>query len=137
VKQSRMEKYFKRIGITLIVMATLFLGMGQANAISVVSTLGNSPLGVSDVGNPVGQALSTGEPITDTSATFMFPSDYSPTSSASLAIKDADSIGTIDPTIVATWSSLRVTPVPIPGAVWLFGSGLAGLIGIGRKRLRK
>ena len=29
------------------------------------------------------------------------------------------------------------TPVPIPGALWLFGSGLAGLIGIGRWRMRK
>lgn len=27
--------------------------------------------------------------------------------------------------------------VPIPCAVWLFGSGLAGLVGIGRKRLKK
>ena len=30
-----------------------------------------------------------------------------------------------------------VSPVPIPGAVWLFGSGLAGLVGIGRWRKRK
>lgn len=29
------------------------------------------------------------------------------------------------------------SPVPIPGAVWLFGSGLAGLVGIGRWRMRK
>jgi hypothetical protein len=28
-------------------------------------------------------------------------------------------------------------PVPIPGAVWLLGSGLLGLVGIGRKRLKK
>jgi hypothetical protein len=28
-------------------------------------------------------------------------------------------------------------PVPIPGALLLFGSGLLGLVGIGRKRLRK
>lgn len=27
------------------------------------------------------------------------------------------------------------SPVPIPGAVWLFGSGLVGLIGLKRKRL--
>jgi hypothetical protein len=27
-----------------------------------------------------------------------------------------------------------VTPVPIPAAVWLFGSGLLGLAGIVRKR---
>jgi hypothetical protein len=28
-------------------------------------------------------------------------------------------------------------PVPIPGAVWLFGSGLIGLVGIGRKRFKR
>ena len=27
-----------------------------------------------------------------------------------------------------------ITPVPIPGAVWLFGSGLAGLLGIRRRK---
>ena len=29
---------------------------------------------------------------------------------------------------------LQSTPVPIPGAVWLFGSGLLGLIGISRRK---
>ena len=29
--------------------------------------------------------------------------------------------------------AVNVNPVPIPGAVWLFGSGLAGLIGLRRK----
>ena len=35
--------------------------------------------------------------------------------------------------------NVRITgaPVPIPGALVLFGSGLLGLVGIGRKRLRK
>ncbi|MEE8542003.1 MAG: hypothetical protein V3S66_10110, partial [Desulfobacterales bacterium] len=28
-------------------------------------------------------------------------------------------------------------PVPIPGAVWLFGTGLIGLVGINRKRAKK
>ncbi len=31
----------------------------------------------------------------------------------------------------------RPSPVPIPGSLILFGSGLLGLIGIGRKRLKK
>jgi hypothetical protein len=30
-------------------------------------------------------------------------------------------------------ASLSVAPVPVPGAVWLFGSAVAGLIGFGRK----
>ena len=29
--------------------------------------------------------------------------------------------------------NLDFEPVPIPGAVWLLGSGLAGLVGLGRK----
>jgi hypothetical protein len=29
------------------------------------------------------------------------------------------------------------TPVPIPGAVWLLGSGLIGLVAMGRRRLKK
>jgi len=28
----------------------------------------------------------------------------------------------------------KVAPVPIPGAVWLFGSGLMGVVGLGRKK---
>ena len=39
-----------------------------------------------------------------------------------------------------TWfflDDVDVSPVPIPGAVWLFGSGLAGLVGIGRRRMKK
>ena len=31
-------------------------------------------------------------------------------------------------------ASLSVTPVPVPAAVWLFGSGLIGLIGIARRK---
>ena len=27
-------------------------------------------------------------------------------------------------------------PVPVPAAVWLFGSGLIGLIGVGRRKVR-
>jgi hypothetical protein len=34
------------------------------------------------------------------------------------------------------WTS-NTTPTPIPGALLLFGSGLLGLVGIGRKRFKK
>ena len=33
--------------------------------------------------------------------------------------------------------TLRVQPVPVPAAVWLFGSGLAGLVGVMRRRQSK
>ena len=35
------------------------------------------------------------------------------------------------------WSNMSTTPVPIPGAVWLFGSGVLGLLGIGYTRRRR
>ncbi|PPD35487.1 MAG: hypothetical protein CTY19_00070 [Methylomonas sp.] len=31
-------------------------------------------------------------------------------------------------------ASLSVAPVPVPGAVWLFGTAIAGMIGIGRRK---
>jgi hypothetical protein len=31
---------------------------------------------------------------------------------------------------------LVLTPVPVPAAVWLFGSGLAGLAGLARRRMK-
>jgi hypothetical protein len=31
--------------------------------------------------------------------------------------------------------TLEATPVPLPAAVWLFGSGLLGLVGVGRRRM--
>ena len=30
--------------------------------------------------------------------------------------------------------SLQTSPVPVPAAIWLFASGLIGLIGISRKK---
>jgi hypothetical protein len=31
-------------------------------------------------------------------------------------------------------ASLSVAPVPVPGAVWLFGTAMAGMVGIGRRK---
>ena len=39
--------------------------------------------------------------------------------------------------LYTNFQSPESAPVPIPGAVWLLGSGLIGLVGIGRKRLQK
>ncbi len=38
-------------------------------------------------------------------------------------------------TVSFTYSfDLLLTPVPVPAAVWLFGSGLIGLIGVARRK---
>lgn len=46
-------------------------------------------------------------------------------------IEDTDATGT---TYLATGILTSVTVVPIPAAVWLFGSGLIGLIGVARRK---
>jgi len=215
VKQRRMGKNCKRIGVTFIVMATIFLGMGQANAIPIVSTLGNS-IGDYNKGLTVGQAFTTGQPITIGTAEFLFGGGWTPTAGAYLTIQnnvlDINGYGKLGSTVYDTWTTpsisgnkltysgnytlsanttywlvlhdsvsqgiayttgtnkelnfgaslpeiynnfetasgtpyywalefgptmFAINPVPIPGAVWLFGSGLAGLVGIGRRRMRK
>lgn len=39
-------------------------------------------------------------------------------------------------TLSGTWdgASFQMSPVPVPAAVWLFGSGLLGLVGIARRK---
>ncbi len=39
-----------------------------------------------------------------------------------------------DLTVSGTWLSFEMTPVPVPAAVWLLGSGLIGLAGIARRK---
>jgi len=36
--------------------------------------------------------------------------------------------------IFGVWHTFTLTPVPVPAAVWLFGSGLLGLAGVARRK---
>ena len=40
----------------------------------------------------------------------------------------------LDPTIEAGLDNVMLNPIPVPAAVWLFGSGLLGLVGVARRR---
>jgi hypothetical protein len=35
------------------------------------------------------------------------------------------------------WGAITITPVPVPAAVWLFGSGLFGLAGVARRKINR
>jgi hypothetical protein len=50
-------------------------------------------------------------------------------------VKDPNVNDENDATVIAVWSS--ASPVPIPGAVWLLGTGLASLAGIKTRRKKK
>lgn len=47
----------------------------------------------------------------------------------------AEALTPID--IGTIWNSFPASPVPVPAAVWLMGSGLVGLLGLGGKRPRR
>jgi len=46
----------------------------------------------------------------------------------------ADFDGLIDMTPTGVGSEVTINAVPVPAAVWLFGSGLLGLVGVARRR---
>ncbi|MBS4050374.1 MAG: peptidase M10 [Methylomonas sp.] len=53
---------------------------------------------------------------------------------ASLPLFAEDGITLLNDGTYGVVASLSVQPVPVPGAVWLFGSAMAGLIGFGRRK---
>lgn len=65
----------------------------------------------------------------------LYDYDFNPLTSAQDNISTHDTF--IDNAILPNYGGsflVRVSAVPIPGAVWLFGSGLLGLIGMARRR---
>lgn len=70
------------------------------------------------------------------------PYDLSAMTTYNAAIEASDQVfgSSITPTISTTASPTQVfavwTPVPVPAAAWLFGSGMLALAGLGRRRSR-
>jgi hypothetical protein len=60
---------------------------------------------------------------------------YSDFGSAAFGLPDLTDPGTDGAAFLG--ANFQLTPVPLPAAVWLFGSGLAGLGSLARVRLRK
>jgi hypothetical protein len=56
-------------------------------------------------------------------------SEFQFANSSNVGMFNLDSLGDVSYTLAAAASA-----VPIPGALWLFGSGLLGLIGISRRK---
>jgi hypothetical protein len=67
--------------------------------------------------------------------TLLFSGDVLPTGNTLTFIAADTSDGIYDSSVYIS-SLSGVNPVPLPPAVWLFGSGLLGLVGIARRKVR-
>jgi len=64
-------------------------------------------------------------------------SETSPSGGFFLAHSDADSVDANgDPITFYLSSTLEISAIPVPAAIWLFGSGLVGLIGFSRRKAK-
>ena len=75
-----------------------------------------------------------GNPANTTHALPVFAGQFSHIGFRDVTKTEFPGTGSTDGFDIAAFS---VTPVPIPGAVWLFGSGVLGLLGVGYSRRRK
>jgi hypothetical protein len=65
---------------------------------------------------------------------FIYADETNTLDGSTLVQAFADGQWKIDPTLGKVSYVGQVSAVPVPAAVWLFGSGLVGLVGIGRRR---
>ncbi len=70
-----------------------------------------------------------------TLATFTFSALSEGTSPLSISINTLGDANGAPLAATTTSGSITVTAVPLPGAVWLFGSGLLGLMGMARRKV--
>jgi hypothetical protein len=68
------------------------------------------------------------------SSVLAFSFDFTADAGTSLLISGSYTDSNFDDATISSSTLASVSAVPVPAAVWLFGSGLLGLIGVSRKR---
>lgn len=113
-----------------------------AGGAGIVETLGYANSGNSYAANSFGQAVNYG--VNDVSIDNLYESGISGSVGAGLASMTLHNLASGWYTIFISGANgaltgspinVSVSAVPVPGAVWLFGSALAGLIGASRRKL--
>ena len=112
--------------------------------ITDVSVEGNTLLPVSSEPNPKWQnyfLVTTGQTFYHVAEEFVYPDALTALSHAQSSTFTLSNSGVVSFLLTDTANldnrggmSLSVNAVPIPAAVWLFGSGLIGLIGVARRK---
>ena len=88
--------------------------------------------------DPDGVAVGTGN-LTDTAPTTapdpnLFQSCRAPNAACFSTYESIDDVGFIEGEVLFDVNTITIASVPIPATIWLFGSGLLGLVGMARRK---
>lgn len=111
-------------------LAPLLTGAGASAKVSIGTSPGQIPVGTGHILNDFGKQPDQTEAALGSSLNFFL---FASQPSGSNAAK-ARTFVLNDLTLSTAGVLSAATEVPLPAAVWLFGSGLLGLAGIGRRR---
>jgi hypothetical protein len=113
------------------------VGSGTGNGASIIQAANagagwGNPTGVDSLANTMFSSTGiSNENALGSAAHFYFVTSQDGGSST---IGRVYNLGTLTLTAAGSLFATPVNPVPLPAAVWLFGSGLLGLVGIGRRK---